>query len=240
MASSTDGRNKLVTGYPAPPGHVAIGYPHAAAPPPSAFYTVAYHHQFHTHVRHSLLCHLIAALLTVILIIGAIFSIVWLVLRPRLPEFTVASATVSPINATASEVTATWDVSLLIKNPNTKLTVFYDSLDASVFYGDSLLTQTELRPFSQPKNKQNLIRSRFALVRANVGDNVAKAISSDRARGSVSFGVRVLSLVRFRTGGWRMRKHLLRVYCDGLNIGYSSSNGRGTLLNPSKECEVDI
>lgn len=60
--------------------------------------------------------------------------------KPEEPEFQFDSASVSLFNTTShSELTVVWcEVTLLATNPNTKLWVFYDKLDASVlFYGDN-------------------------------------------------------------------------------------------------------
>lgn len=60
--------------------------------------------------------------------------------KPEEPEFQFDSAAVSLFNTTShSQLTAVWcEVTLLAINPNTKLGVFYDKLDASVlFYGDN-------------------------------------------------------------------------------------------------------
>ncbi|KAA8518467.1 hypothetical protein F0562_015941 [Nyssa sinensis] len=208
MASTSDEQNKPVIGYPAQPGQVATGYPQfapptnsahpyaAAPPPPSAFYTTAVTAPYQNYPDR-LLCSsflrcLIVTVLTVFLIMGAVFFIVWLVLRPRLPEFRVASASVSPLNATASELTATWDFSILVTNPNGKLTVFYDRLDTTVFYGDDfLLSQTELPPFSQTKKNQTILHARLAVDGANVGDDVARSILGDRNRGSELCSIRL-------------------------------------------------
>ncbi|KAB2627711.1 protein YLS9-like [Pyrus ussuriensis x Pyrus communis] len=54
-------------------------------------------------------------------IMSIIFFISWLAFLPQLPKFQIESANVSLLNATGSELTAIWDFTLLIANPNHKL-----------------------------------------------------------------------------------------------------------------------
>lgn len=58
-----------------------------------------------------------------------------LALNPVDPTFHFQYATVSLLNVSASEFTTTWDVTLVASNPNHKLNISYDSLQATVFYG---------------------------------------------------------------------------------------------------------
>ncbi|GMP98621.1 hypothetical protein CsSME_00046440 [Camellia sinensis var. sinensis] len=263
MASNTGAderdQNKPVTGYPSQAGQVATGYPRASPlvdsayfyspPPPSPYFAaVVSPASFYPPLRRSnssflLLLRLLSAMLFVFLLIGTIFFISWSVVRPRLPEFRVSSAFASPLNATSSDLSATLDLSIVVANPNTKFCILYDRIEASVFYRDGfLVSQSKLAPFHQAKLNQTLVSARMAIVGANVGNNVVKEILEDERNGTVSFGVRVLAVVRFRSGGWLTRKRLMRVYCYDVEIGHSASagDGSGSLLTPSKECEVDL
>lgn len=67
-----------------------------------------------------------------------------------------------------------------------------------------------------------------------------KEILDGRARGSVKFEVRLLAWVRFRSGLWRMRPHLLQVVCDPVEFGFARNSESGTLKGQSMACEVDL
>lgn len=108
-------------------------------------------------------------------------------------------------------------------------------------YKDEFLTAwAELLPFDQGKGDQTLLNAQLRNVGATSLD-VLKAIGEERS-GVVSYGVRVWGLVSFRSGGgWRTRKRLMIVFCYGVEIGYDGSGGGpGRLLNPWKECKVEI
>ncbi|KAK2982081.1 hypothetical protein RJ640_003206 [Escallonia rubra] len=196
-------------------------------------------HRAHRDQSTRFLCRLLAALLIVFLAMGVVSFAAWLVLRPHLPEFRLASVTASPFNATASSLSATWGISFLVTNPNHKLGIYYDRLDASVFYSDDyLLSRTSLPPFFQLNDNQTLINAKLGVVESNMENDVVKGISSDRAGGRVKFSFRAMAVIRYRSGEWRTTKHLIRVYCEGVEIGFTSSKGPGTMLSPYKECQV--
>ncbi|KAI4348893.1 hypothetical protein L6164_009559 [Bauhinia variegata] len=256
MASSTtataaQGQDKTVTGFPAHHNHVAAGYPPGTAypyavPPPPTYSNIYVEPTpnprfYNPPSRHStLFCRLLTAAAVVFAIVGLIFFITWLVLKPRLPHFRVESATVTSLNATGAELTARWDITLSIRNPNRKLAIYYDSLDAKVSYGDyGGLATTHLPPFIQETQNETRVRAQLSVIDEYVDNDVVKDIAAERAVGSVKFGVTVLAWIRFRTGVWRTRDHVLRVYCDPINISFSNNNGTGSLMGPSNSCLVN-
>ncbi|KAB2607932.1 protein YLS9-like [Pyrus ussuriensis x Pyrus communis] len=256
-ASSSQGQDKTVTGYPAPPAQFAAGYPAAApypyaAPPPhpnrNNYHPTAppppyYNPQPNGPFRRkpTVLCRIIIAAVALFAVMSIISFISWLVLRPQLPEFRVESASVSPLNATSSELTATWDFTLLAANPNHKLTIFYDRLTASPVYGRVPLTTAAVPPFVSAKRNQTRVNFKLATVGEYVGDNVARGIADGKDRGSVRFGVWVAAWVRFKSGVFQSRSRLLQVYCNRVEFtGFARNNGTGTLTGQSSPCEVEL
>ncbi|TQD78097.1 hypothetical protein C1H46_036369 [Malus baccata] len=54
-------------------------------------------------------------------------------INPQGPQFRLESATVPQLNINGSELTATWDMTIVAVNPNHKLSMSFDSLQATVF-----------------------------------------------------------------------------------------------------------
>ena len=79
-----------------------------------------------------------------------------------------------------------------------------------------------------------------------VSGDVTKGIQSERGKdnGGVHFQVRIFSWSVFNSGGWRIRRHVMRVYCDDVVIGITGSNSStatsGKLLGAPKQCTVSI
>ncbi|KAK9170324.1 hypothetical protein Syun_002464 [Stephania yunnanensis] len=245
MSSSTDDRNKPVTGYPATAvPYNPNGYPQAAAaaapPPPTT--TPNPQPYYPPRPRNTtFLRRLIIAGIAALLIVGAITFIVWIVLRPKLPVVILSSASLTSLsaNSSLSQLSANWDVSLLFRNPNNKIKLFYDQIDASVFYRSDFLADTALPPMYVAKRNETRLAAGFSARSVYVSDKALRALLDERGRGAVSFNLRMLAGVRFKAGAWRTRRRLMRVFCGDVKIGVSS-NGAGALIGGAKECEVSV
>lgn len=240
-----------VTGYPAPgyppsnnPSGCATtagtGFPYAAPPLRPAHYNPRYPY----YPRATLFRRLLAILIAFFIISGTIVFIIWLVLRPRFPDFRVDSLSLSNFNLSSSPsslISAKWDVRFTVRNPNHKLSIFYDHINAYVFYKSESLSDTTLPPFVQGTRNQTTLRASFATASSYVDDWAVEGINGERkSHGTVNFNVRLLSRVRFKASWWRARHRILSVYCGDLTVGISSNGAGGTLVGGARECRVGI
>ncbi|KAK6163645.1 hypothetical protein DH2020_000509 [Rehmannia glutinosa] len=236
--------NRPVTGYPAPnpngysanPPPSGTAYPYAAgAPPPNAYYNYQnnpyYQSDPNTLRRPTLLRRLLALVIGLIVVFAAITFIVWLVLRPQLPQFRVDSFSVSNFTlGNNSLISFTSQVRLTARNPNKKITLSYDHIDAVVFYRSSSLSDTVVPPFSQDTKSETSLTANFAAVGTFVDQLAVNGINNERgSRGTVGFNLRMLSRVRFKAKAWRTRHRLLKVFCGDLVVGIPSNGRPGTL-----------
>ncbi|GER25397.1 late embryogenesis abundant protein [Striga asiatica] len=237
--------NRPVTGYPAsnPPNPPPSGtaYPYAAAPPPNPYYGYP-NNPYHQPRRSIFLRRVLAFAIGLIVVLAAITLIVWLVLRPQVPQFRVDSFTLS--NLTVSDnslVSFTSQVRLTARNPNRRLTLAYDRLDAAVYYRSWSLADTVLPPFSLGTKSETQLTGNFSSVGNFVERVAADGMNRERgSRGSVGLNLRVLSRVRFRTNSWRTRVRLLRVFCGDLEVGAPSNGRQGTLTGGPRRCRVVV
>ncbi|XP_068658129.1 NDR1/HIN1-like protein 10 [Aristolochia californica] len=242
---SNDDNNKAppVTGYPASqsgypsyPSYPSHSYPYPSypyPPPPRQPYA-------HSLRRASLFRRLVAAFIAACVIFGAVTLIVWLVLRPRVPKFSVTAMSVTPFNLSRTQLTASWDVTLAVDNPNKKMNIYYDSLKASVFYDDELLAENALAPFFMEKRNSTTLTARLAAISGYVDVSAAKDMTAERAEGQVKFDVGVIAGVRFRAGDWWTRRRILRVFCEDVTIAFSSPTGPGVLSRKPADCDVGV
>ncbi|PIN25199.1 hypothetical protein CDL12_02056 [Handroanthus impetiginosus] len=250
--------NRPVTGYPAPnpqpngysanPPPSGTAYPYAAAPPPNAYYqSNPYYPQNYQYDpdsvrRATCLRRIFAFVIGLVVIFGTITFIVWLVLRPQLPEFRVDSLSVSNFTlGNDSLVSFTSVVHLTARNPNKKMTLKYDHIDAAIFYRSTSLAETTVSPFSQDTKNETSFTANFAAAGSFVDKSVADGINGERAKnGNVDFNLRMLSRVRFEAKAWRTRRRFLKVFCGDLIIGIPSNGRSGVLTGGPKQCRVGI
>lgn len=94
---------------------------------------------------------LIAALVAVLVIIVTVL-IIWLALRPHKPRFVLQDATVYDFNVSSypSLLTSTFQVTVVCRNPNARIAIYYDKLAAYASYRDQQITlRTRIPPSYQ-------------------------------------------------------------------------------------------
>lgn len=238
-----------VTGYPVQPaGAYSNGYPAAAsnagypyAAPPPQYNSHQYYGQ-QCQRRSVFIRYFLVAMITFFIVAGCVIFIAWLVLRPRMPEFRVQSVKVTNFSVVDSQhVSGTWQVGLLATNPNKKMKISYGTMNTELLYKSEFITATRIPPFDQGTRNQTVLNTVFSADNAYVATAAVNDLNSDRTKGNVAFRIRGQALVRFRSGWWRARRRLLRVLCEDLAVGLSSSsNGTANLVAGKGNCKVGI
>ncbi|VFR02696.1 unnamed protein product [Cuscuta campestris] len=253
------------TGYPAQPN--PNGYPPSAGTAysyPAAQHGGPYAFNYDSHYpsgpqppyaldayslqRANFLRRVVGVILACFFMAGTILFIVWLAFRPQLPEFRVDSLSVSDFNLSSNFLSANWDLKFTARNPNKKMTVYYEDIQASILYGDSeLLAGTSLAPFAQDTKSETASKGTFTASGTFVDDWVVKGINRDKS--NVDFNVILVTRVWFKTGSWRTKRRILRVYCRDLKVQLLESSAHsgnhtaqrlssGNLVRAPKQCRV--
>ncbi|KAL3532159.1 hypothetical protein ACH5RR_005680 [Cinchona calisaya] len=260
MASSStntaaDGRCQTVHGLPVNTS-VVTGYPVGRTPPPPPppppmYRCQCFHHHNQDHRMKQLrldqklqamLYRLTFAALCLFFFMVCLIFTLWLFLHPRMPQVHLASVTLSPLSTAATNVLAACNVSLLLTNPNRKLTIFYDNWELFVGYQSQKipLFKVQVPPFSQPQENGTILQTHMEISNGSVGNDMVKALNGDLVRGSMNFWVKVFALMRLESKEIKTRSFLITVHCDDVIVGFSSINGQGTLLNPYKDCQISL
>ncbi|KAE8778715.1 Harpin-induced protein 1 containing protein [Hordeum vulgare] len=228
--------------YPAPPPH---HHPHHHHPPPPP----SYHHYHNHHNPYqaapppppTCLRRLLALVVAAFLLLGAGTFIVWLLLRPRAPAFSLSSLTLSRVaySPANSSLSAAFDASLLADNPNSKLTISYSSLVAYVDLAPSSpIAVTSLAPFAQGPRNATTLAFRLDVDGTYVGPDEAAALKSGNG-GTMEVQVRLAAIAVFDRGGWRTRRRAMRVLCDGVPVTFRGKNATDAKFDgPARRCQV--
>ncbi|XP_066336388.1 NDR1/HIN1-like protein 10 [Miscanthus floridulus] len=228
--------------YPAPPHHHPPPpphhhYPYPQPPPPPHHH----HHYAYPPPPPTCLRRLLAAVVGAFLLLGAATFIVWLLLRPRAPAFSLTSLALSRVvySRANSSLSASFDAALLAANPNAKLSVAYFSPLASVsFAPSSPLAVASLAPFGQAPGNTTTLAFRLVVDDAYVGPDDAAALKTGDG-GAVDVQVRLMAVAVFDRGGWRTRRRVMRVTCDGVKVVFRGKNSTEAAFNgPPRRCDV--
>ncbi|KAM1227596.1 hypothetical protein ACFX2I_006836 [Malus domestica] len=232
--------SRPVTGYPATPyAQPSGGHPYSSYPTYTQRqgpYSNAYA------ARATFIRRFVGAMIALFVIVGCIMLVIWLVLRPKVPDFRLDSLSLTNFNVSSSSqsLSGTWSVGFSVYNPNKKLSIRYEEVVSSIFYRNGFISETRVQPFAQGRKDRNFVNATLSAVNSFVDAPVVRAIEVDRERGTVSFNVKVLARVQFRNGGWRLRRRLLRVLCRGVAVSVSSNSGSGKLAGGSRGCQVGV
>ncbi|KAK4784909.1 hypothetical protein SAY86_001598 [Trapa natans] len=238
------------TGYPVPPsGAYTNGYPPAVSNTAYTYAAPQYsNYQYHGQLqqqyprRSAFMRYFLVVVIAFFIITGCIFFIVWLVFRPRIPEFSVQSVKVSNFSVVDTmHVSGTWQVGLLLVNPNKKMKISYGTINAELYYNSEFITLTLIPPLDQDTRNQTALDALFSADNAYVQPRAVSDLNSDRAKGNVAFQIKGEARIRFSSGWWRVRRRELRFWCVDLAVGLSSSsNGTVNLTDGKRNCKVSI
>ncbi|KAK7371205.1 hypothetical protein VNO78_36773 [Psophocarpus tetragonolobus] len=232
--------SRPATGYPAhtfhhqnggqpPPG--AIAYPYAAYPQQQYYNPPA-------RSSRSFFRAFFAAMICLTVLFGVILIVTWLVLRPSLPHFTVHSLSLSNLSTTAQSISATWQLSFLVRNGNKKMTITYNALRSSVFYRSNYIAESQLPPFRQDTKSDTTLNLTLTASSAYLPPSLIDALNSEKTAPSIPFDVQILASTSFRSAAWRFRTRLLKVLCRKLPFAISSNTNSTILPAADRQCQV--
>ncbi|THG00239.1 hypothetical protein TEA_009443 [Camellia sinensis var. sinensis] len=145
---------------------------------------------------------------------------VWLVYRPQNPTFTVVGVGVFNLNNTSPPfLSTTMQFSIVTRNPNKRVSIFYDHLSAFVTYHNQMITPpVTLPPLYQEKHSTvqlaPILGGRDAVV--PVSPEVSYGLGMDEANGVVGLRLVLLGKLRWKAGAITTGHYGVYVKCDVL------------------------
>ncbi|XP_058103668.1 NDR1/HIN1-like protein 13 [Magnolia sinica] len=131
-------------------------------------------------------------ILWVIIILGGLtILIVYLVFRPRSPQFDIASAT---LNAAYLDMGSFLNADLTIltnfSNPNKKVDVSFDYLVIDLYHGYTLIATTSIDPFSESRRESVLRDVHFISSQVSLPPEDRKRLQSEIESNMVMFDIK--------------------------------------------------
>lgn len=158
---------------------------------------------------------LCAIFLSLLLVIGIVFFILWLSLRPHRPRFHITEFTVPGLAQTSGFENAQITINVTARNSNQHIGIYYDSMVGSVFYKDQPIGSTPLLdPFYQQPKTTTIVYGTFGAATLTVNSNRWKEFMDDREQGTVMFRLDITSVIRFKISTWDSKHHKMHVNCD--------------------------
>lgn len=215
----------------------------------------------HDEERRAMHRHLFSFILGLVALILFIIFIVFLVLRPSKPAFRLQDATVYEFNATLlpsparspspSFLNADIQVTVSSRNPNSRIGIYYDQLDAYAAYRGQQVTLPVLLPESYQGHKEVIDWSPFLLGHSvPVSPYLGDVLSQDLSAGMVLLNIKIDGRVKWKVGTWISGSYHLHVNCPALLMLKASGShstdtaavgsGLSMKVQLDQHCTVDV
>ncbi|KAG9441762.1 hypothetical protein H6P81_017616 [Aristolochia fimbriata] len=197
--------------------------PVAEAPPPT------------TPKRSSLLKKVIIFIIAMIVVHGLMVLFAWLIIKPRPLLYTVEDGSLHGFSLANDSLNATFDVTLRLDNRNRRMSLYYSSLDVSIWFRGQMLAFDQTGAFHQRRRNSTLIEVKPEARSLRLMRDVADALNRQKKSGNVKLDVRVRARLRFKLLMFKTWGYHLKAYCSPVVMH----------LDPKKwfkrtPCDVDL
>ncbi|KAG6401620.1 hypothetical protein SASPL_138484 [Salvia splendens] len=188
-----------------------------------------------------------AALLSFVFVFLLIVLLVWAILQPKKPRFTLQDATIFNLNISAPNVISTTvQVTVNSRNPNSRIGVYYDRLDVFATYRSQQISYYTVIPPVYQGHKDVNVWSPFLY-----GNNVPVApyngiaLAQDQSNGAINLLIKINGRVRWKVGSFISGRYHLHVACAAyIPIGNSKNTGivigNAVKYQLSQSCTVNV
>ncbi|KAL6541462.1 hypothetical protein OROGR_010948 [Orobanche gracilis] len=142
--------------------------------------------------------------------------LVWLILHPKKPRFSLDQAVVNQLDLSGPPPLLNSSIQLTLRsdNPNTKVGIHYDELLLHASYeGEKITSETSVPPFYQEHGETNSISVSLVGIQQPVGPSFSYEIRRDEGIGELVFGFKVNGRLRWRVGSWVSGRYRFAVDC---------------------------
>lgn len=176
-----------------------------------------------------------------LLLVGVTALTLWLVYRPHKPQFKLVGAAIYELNTSSPPlISTTMQFTVITRNPNKRVSIYYDKLSVFVSYKDQAITpQVMLPPLYHRRHSTVAVSPVVGGGAVPVSVDVANGLVTDEAYGVVALRLVFLGRIRWKAGAIKTMHYGAYVKCDmlvGMKKGFV---GQVPLLG-APSCKVDI
>lgn len=181
------------------------------------------------------LCQII---FTILIIVGIIVLVLWLIFRPNTVKFHATDASLTEFNYNNNTLHYNLALNLTIRNPNRRIGIYYDRIEARALYEGQRFDSVQLTPFYQGHKSTNSLRAEFRGQRVVLlGNREISNYNEDRNSGMFDIEVMLYLRIRLKFGFVKSTRVKPNIECD-LRIPLRS-NGTSSGTYESKRCDFD-
>ncbi|CAI0555344.1 unnamed protein product [Linum tenue] len=185
------------------------------------------------------LCWTLSILLVLIIAVAATAGILYLVFRPKLPDYSIDRLEITQLTlrndtaTAAASLAAAFDVTITARNPNKRIGIYYEGGSRiGVFFSGTQLCQGSLPKFYQGHRNTTVLNVPLAGESRDAAALFGEMQREQQANGFVPLDLRVRQPVRIKVGKLKLMKVRFVVRCR-LNVDSLAANNRIRIRNSS-------
>ncbi|KAJ6867727.1 NDR1/HIN1-like protein 6 [Populus alba x Populus x berolinensis] len=183
-------------------------------------------------------CWTVGLLVLLLVIVGATAGILYLVFKPKIPNYSVDSLSISDLRLNFDmSLYAKFDVKITANNPNKKIGIYYEKGGLlSVWYTNTKLCAGSIPKFYQ--GHQNITKLDVSLTgQTQYGSTLLRALQDQQQTGRIPLDLKVDAPVSIKLGRLKLRKVTILGDCllvvDSLSTSNLISIKASNCSNPS-------
>lgn len=145
----------------------------------------------------------------------SLIFLVWLILHPTKPQFSLKQADVNQLNLSGpSLLNSSIQLTILSHNPNKKVGIYYDELLLYASYkGQKITPDTLISPFYQDHDETDLLSASLIGNQQPVAPSFAYEVQRDQIVGKMILNFKVMGRLRWKVGTYVSGRYRFVVSC---------------------------
>ncbi|XWS56058.1 hypothetical protein CRYUN_Cryun09bG0054200 [Craigia yunnanensis] len=184
---------------------------------------------------------LVKIIIAAVVVIGLAVLIFWLIFRPNRVKFHVTDVSLTEFNLTTNNTLHyNLAVNMTVRNPNKRIGIHYDRIEARAYYEDQRFATQTLTPFYQGHKNTSFLNPVFiGQPFVSLGADETSKFNEEMTSGIYSIDVKLYLRIRFKVGRVRTGKFKPKISCD-LKVPLKSANGNLAGSVETTRCDWDF
>lgn len=175
----------------------------------------------------------------ILVLVGLAVLITWLVLRPEKPKYYLEYGSVSQFEITNDGLVNSKVVfNITTRNPNKRVAIYYDKIDAFLLYDDEEIAWASIPPFFQGHKNTTFLQTPLSGYLASVPPDTSRDLKLEHSAGKLDLVFKLYARIRFKAEHWKSKHYTLSVRCRHVVLDVANKGDTGS-FQPMK-CRVHV
>ena len=172
----------------------------------------------------------------------AFILLIWLILHPSKPQFSLKELDIDQLNLSGPNLNSSIQLTLLSKNPNQKVGIYYDEFQVYASYkGQQITGDTPVLPFYQGHEESNLLSASLVGNGLPVSPSLGYEFGRDQSAGRLVLNLKASGKLRWKVGTWVSGRYRFNVNCVSVIMPFGPSVPAGPLASKQgAQCSTTI